>query len=105
MRTLHPCTLASALTTARRVSDSLPPCRAQSARAGTCPRRNKPANLRQRRANARSVARRAKDLSLERQAERLSAFGGLAQPPLAAVLRAEARTHYLGAKSGRKTKK
>lgn len=34
-------------------------------------------------------------LSLERQAERLSDVVGQAQPPLAAVLRAVARTHFV----------
>ena len=59
---LHPCTLPSALTTARR-------------------------EMRERRG--------VDGLSLERQAERLSDIVGQAQPPLAAVLRAAARTHFV----------
>ena len=115
---LHPCTLPSALTTARRVSDSLPPCclakkilaptPAEAQRSGFGGKRRKrgTSELTRPRGSERYGAasdvsanahrgRGMGGLSLERQAERLSDIVGQAQPPLAAVLRAAARTHFV----------
>ena len=78
------------------MSDSLPPrCRAGCEDGNVSPAEQ----AREIAPTLGEVAGSAKTLSLERQAERLSAIGGLAQPPKSARLRAEARTHFLGAKS------
>ena len=93
---LHPCTLSSALNTSARESDSLPPCCLATGAGGNVPLAGQTADTAPALRKTRSGwARDAKALSVERQAERLSDVVGQAQPPLTAVLRAAARTHFV----------